>query len=317
MPSSLSDAGPALDTGDDITARLAEVEAETASLLEVRDEPLVAALRRRGVQRAVPAAVGVAAAVAYARASWLARRPSRTRAVAWARAVLGPAAGEHDVRRLARRHLIEWTVGSELGWRPWLGRGMRIDGIEHLDAALRAGRGAIVGLPHFGPQLQLIYALCARGFKPYLVAPGGRRTGVLHGADGSWREFQRRHRERGGCRSIWSGGAFPVARHLLERGELVVVAWDIRGTRDAELLGRPIHVRAGAAQLAAVTGAPLLPGLVWRERAKPRARIGAPLEPAGDADSLLAALVADLDRELPRRLPQAHPLMAKLFARPA
>ena len=116
----------------------------------------------------------------------------------------GPGAGPSEVDRLARRHLIEWTVGSELEWRPWLGRRMSIDGTEHLDAALRAGRGAIVGLPHFGPQLLLVHALCARGVKPYLVA-GGRRTGVLHGADGSWREFQRRKREEVGCRTVWPG----------------------------------------------------------------------------------------------------------------
>jgi hypothetical protein len=313
MPSSLSEStGAALESTDDLAARLAEVEAETAPFLEVHDEPFVSALRRRGLQRAVPAAVGVGAAAAYARAAWLAQRPARGRALAWARTVLGPAASDDDVRRLARRHLIEWTAGSELEWRPWLGRGMRVDGFEHVDAALRDGRGAIVGLPHFGPQLLMIHALCARGIKPYLVA-AGRRTGLLHGADGSWREFQRRHREAAGCRTIWPGGAFPVARELLERGELIVVAWDIRGDHGAELLGRPIHLRAGAARLAAATGAALLPGLVWRERARPRARIGPPLGPAGDPDSLLLALAADLDRELPGKLPQAHPLMAKLF----
>jgi lauroyl/myristoyl acyltransferase len=181
-----------------------------------------------------------------------------------------------------------------------------------VEAALREGRGAIVGIPHLGPHLLLIHALCARGMRPYLIA-GGKRTGVLRGPDGSWREFQRRHREAAGCRTIWPGGAFPVARTLLERGELVMIAWDIRGENEAELLGRRIHLRAGAANLAATTGAALIPGLVWRERARPRARLSPPLEPPDDADSLLAALIADLDHELPAKLPQAHPLMAKLF----
>ena len=314
MRSSLSElrsTGPAPEPAE-LAARLEEVEAPTAHLLEVRDEPIVSRLRRCGVQRAVPAPIGVAAAAAYARGAWLARGPARARALAWARVMLGDGAGPDAVERLARRHLIEWTVGSELNWRPWLGRRMHVDGIERVDAALRAGRGAIVGLPHVGPQLLLVQALCARGIRPYLVA-AGERTGPVHGAGGGWREFQRRKREEAGCRSVWPGGAFPVARALLERGELLVVAWDVRGRHQVDLLGRQAWIRGGAAQLAAATGAPLLPGLVWREGARPRARIGAALEPAGEAGALLDALAADLDARLRTRLPQAHPLLAKAF----
>jgi hypothetical protein len=299
-------------TATELAARLEEVEAPTAHLLEVRDEPLVSRLRRRGVQRAVPAPVGVAAAAAYARGAWLARGPARARAIAWARVMLGDDARADAVERLARRHLIEWTVRSELEWRPWLGRRMHVEGIERVDDALRAGRGAIVGLPHVGPQLLLTHALCARGIKPYLVA-SRERTGPVHGALGGWREFHRRKREEAGSRSVWPGGAFPVARALLERGELLVVAWDVRGRHRVDLLGRPAWIRGGAAHLAASTGAPLLPGLVWREGARPRARIGAALEPADDPGALLSALAADLDAELLHRLPQAHPLLAKAF----
>jgi hypothetical protein len=313
MRSSLSEhGGSAVGEDDELAARLAEVEAPTAHLLEVRDEPLVSRLRRRELQRAVPAAAGVAAATAYAHGAWLARGAARARALQWARTMLGPDAGQSAVERLARRHLVEWTVGSELEWRPWLGRRMSVDGIEQVDAAVRAGRGVIVGLPHLGPQLLLIQALCARGITPYLVAAGAR-AGVLRGADGGWREFQRRKREEAGCRTVWPGGAFPVARALLERGEVVVVAWDVRGRHEVRLLDRPASIRTGIARLAALTGAPLLPGLVWREGARPRARIGAPLEPAGDGDALLAALAADLDLELQTHLAQAHPLLAKVF----
>jgi hypothetical protein len=314
MRSSLSELDSSATTAEaaELAARFEEVEAPTAHLLEVRDEPLVSRLRRRGVQRSVPTAVGVAAAAVYARGAWIAHAPARERALAWARVVLGDRADPDEVAQLARRHLIEWTTGSELEWRPWLGRRMAVDGIEHAEAALRAGRGAIVGLPHVGPQLLLIHALCARGMRPYLVA-AGERTGVVRGADGCWREFQRRTREAAGCRTVWPGGAFRVARALLERGELLVVPWDVRGGREVELIDQSAWVRGGAAQLAALTGAPLLPGLVWREGARPRARIGAPLEPHDDPDALLDALVADLDAELRTRLPQAHPLLGNLF----
>jgi hypothetical protein len=297
-------------TSTDLASQLAECEAPTAHLLEVCDEPLVSRLRRRGVPRAGPAPVGVAAAAAFARMSWVARAPARARALSWAEVVLGPTAPRGDVKRLARQHLIDWTVNSELAWRPWLGRTMRVDGVEHLDAAIRAGRGAVVGYPHFGPQLLLIQAFCARGIRPYLVA-GGERSGVLRGAYGGWREFQRRKREEAGCRTVWPGGAFSVAQALLERGEVVVVSWDVRGQSEVELLGQPARASAGAARLAAATGAPLLQGLVWREGARAIGRIGSPLEPADDADTLLRALAADYDRELRKRLPQAHPLLAK------
>src|SRR5215210_1993783 len=251
MRSSLSEpADPALGADAELSARLEEVEAATAHLLEVRGEPLVSRLRRRGVQRAVPAAVGVAAATAYAHGAWLARGDARERALAWARTMLGPDAGEAELVGLARHHLLEWTARSELEWRPWLGRRMRVDGMEHVDAAIRAGRGVIVGLPHVGPQLLLLHALCARRIRPYVVA-AGKRTGVLHGADGGWREYQRRKREEAGCRTVWPGGAFPVARALLERGEVLVSGWDVRGAHEVELLGRPAWMRAGSARLAA------------------------------------------------------------------
>jgi lauroyl/myristoyl acyltransferase len=295
-----------------VEAGIAEAEAATAHLLEVRGASLISRLRGRGVQRAVPAPVGVAAAAAYACGAWLAHGSARSRALAWAETMLGPGAGATEVERLARRHLIEWSVSSELGWRPWLARRMKVDGMEHLEEALCAGRGAIVGMPHFGPQLLLIHALCARAIKPYLVS-GGERTGVVHGDIGAWREFSRRHREAAGCRTVWLGDAFPVARALLERGEVLVVAWDVRGRHGVDLLDRPAWMRGGAAQLAAVTGAALLPGLVWREGTRPRARIGAPLEPRDDPDALLNGLAADLSAELRPRMPQAHPLLANVF----
>lgn len=271
-----------LQTELNLAARLAEIEAPTAHLLEVRGDLLLSRPRRRAARR------------------------SHGRGRSWAGATTA------RVEELARRHLIEQIANSELGWRPWLGRAMRVDGIEQLDAALARGRGVVIGLPHVGPMLLLIHALCARGVRPYLVATGAR-SGVVSGPAGRWREFQRRHREAAGCRTVWPGEAFPAARALLERGEVLVVPWDVRGSARVRLLDRPARVSAGAGHLAVATGAAVLPGLVWRERARPCARLGPPIDAGAGADAVLEALAADLDRALRQRLPQAHKPLANVL----
>jgi lauroyl/myristoyl acyltransferase len=297
-----------------VAAGLRRAEEATAHGLEVRDEPLVSRVRRRELQRAAPAPVGVALAAAHGRAAWLRGGPRRERALWAARAMLGSRASRADVERLACRHVIDLAVNSELAWRPWLGASMRLEGFEHLEGTVRSRRGAIVGIPHFGPQLLLVHALCARGVRPYLVT-WGTRTGIVTGGDGGWREFQRRKREEAGCRSVWPGGGFDVARTLLERGEVLLVAWDVRGrSAEVELLDRRVRIRAGAARLAAATGAALLPAITWREGARPRARIDAAVRHDDDPDSMISGLASHYDRELRARLSQAHPLVAKLMA---
>jgi Bacterial lipid A biosynthesis acyltransferase len=296
----------------ELAARLAEVEEPTAPLLEVRDAPLVTRLRRRQAHRVVPAPAGVAAAVAAARLIWAAWPDARTQSCAWARTVLGEGAADDDVDRLARAYLVERSANSELTWRPWLGRRMRVDGIEHLTAARAGGSGAVVAVLHMGPFLLLVHALCAQGMRPYMVA-GNERSGVVEGRFGGWLEFQRRQREAAGGRTLCTGSAFPVARALLERGEVVVSAWDVPGSATVELLGRPASVRYGAARLAEATGVPLLPAVVWREHARPRARIGAPIDPSGGAEGMLSELTAELNAELRRRLPQAQGGLAHVF----
>jgi lauroyl/myristoyl acyltransferase len=289
--------------------RLAEVEAPTAHRLEVRGEPLQTLLRGTGLHRAVPTPVAVAAIRAAARTAWRSSAPTRDRARSWARAVLGPAATAEEVDGLARRHLVESMVGSELQWRTWLGHRMPVDGMDHLRAAKAHGRGAIVACTHVGPMMLMAQALCAHGERPYFARKGGDHAGVVHGANGRWIKTMRGAAEDAGCRFVSRGKSADVLTALLDRGATILTPWDVPGRGRITLLGRPARISAGVARLAASTGAPVVPALTWHEKGRARARLKAPI--GGDAEAILRALAADYDAVLHQHLPQAHDVLAQ------
>jgi hypothetical protein len=79
-------------------------------------------------------------------------------------------------------------------------------------------------------------------------------------------------------------------------------------------LSRPARISAGVAHLSAATGAPVVPAVIWRERATVRARLGTPIVPgAGGAGEVLRELAADLDATLGVLLPQAHEILAQVL----
>jgi len=296
----------------ELAAELAEADSPTAHLLEVRDVPVASRLRSRAFHRALPTPAGVALAVAIGRLMWRLWPDARMQSRAWARAVLGPGAPDPVVGRLGRAYLLERTASSELAWRPWLGRSMALDGLEHLEEARRDGRGTIVASPHFGPFMLIVHALCARGLRPYVIS-GSPRSGPVEGRLGAWVEFQRRTREAAGGRTICTGHSFDVSRALLERGETVVMLWDVPGTQEVELLGRTAYVRSGPARLAEAAGATIVPAIAWRERSRPFARFDPPIDASDGRDAVMGALAAHLDRALRTRLPQAQGVLARLF----
>src|SRR5215208_5589685 len=141
---------------DSTAARLAEVDRPFAHLLEIREEGWVGRLYARPeLHRVVPLGVAVWLAGLRGRLEWRLPGSTRTGALQRAAGMLGPGPPPREVRRLARQHLIELAIQTELSWRPWDARRMPLHGAENLDLARGGGRGAILATIHMGPMLNL------------------------------------------------------------------------------------------------------------------------------------------------------------------
>jgi KDO2-lipid IV(A) lauroyltransferase len=128
-------------------------------------------------------------------------------------------------------------------------------GLEHIDAALEGGKGAICALPHMGNWDAAGRWLSALGYRIAAVAEVLRPPRLF--------ELFLRHREELGMRIVPLAGG--TGRRL---GALLADDWIVALVADRDLTGRGIEVEmfgarrripAGPALLSLSSGAPLLP----------------------------------------------------------
>ncbi len=149
-----------------------------------------------------------------------------------------------------------------------------VTGAEHLDAAIGRGKGLILLGAHFGGYLAAMHWLIRRRVPLRMMLQRPRhvseeltrwfnRAGTPDDPDGEARHPQSAFFLR---RSMPAGeGVLRVlrARSALLEGLAVLihgdVAWDSRCARPGRLLGRPVRVESAWADLAVVTGSPVLP----------------------------------------------------------
>ena len=284
--------------------RLNELERPTAHLRELTGQTLpVRIYASRWFHRMLPAAIALRLAALRGLLEWYLLPSRRLESIELTRAIRGVA----DERGAPRR-LVEDAVRAELQWRPWLYRGMPIEGLEHFeDARAHSDAGVILANVHVGPFLGLVHALAARGVKLYL--PGGKwGSPSVDGLHGRWISAQNRWVEEAGCRWVPVGDLYPVLRALLERGEACVIAVDVPGRVEVELAGRPARVRSGIARLALETGSPILPIATLRRGWGQVGFIGEPIDPAGfdDPTTLTRQLVAVQSRVFLEESEQVH-----------
>jgi lauroyl/myristoyl acyltransferase len=197
------------------------------------------------------------------------------------------------------------------GWRAEL----RLEGREHLDAALAAGRGAILWVaPTVGQWLATKRTMAEAGYAVHHLSHPSHGFSTRSKLGRRWL-----NRIRTGVEDRYlaervllgaDGGAQAALRRLdaLLRGNAVVsITVGAAGTRPIRvpLLRGWLSVASGAPHLAARTGAALLPVFTWREgRARFNTRIEAPLPvvPAREAGRSDAAALRGTVVELSRRL---------------
>jgi len=277
----------------------------------------------------LPAALGYR--IACWRGDWLfrSRTGERTELARNLRLVLGnelsPAAVQQVTRDWYRFFSCEAVDVKRLrhGARP-LRRLVEIRGREHLEAALAAGKGAILCTGHFGSYNSGFSVLHASGFP---VTTIGRwwynyTAGISHAVSSTERQFWdrfyarpvRRHRQRPNIEP-WPGRVevAALAAAALRANEVVTIAIDApplgsdqARTVEVPFLGRQAELLPGAVALAQLTGAPLLMGFLYRAADYRHQvwEISAPVPVEGEAATAFGRCAAEVSAAI-RRSP-AH-----------
>jgi len=217
------------------------------------------------VARVVPEPLSMAVATAAGHA--YARRPSERRRMLrrHIRRVLGPAASESHVDRLATRALAAYA-------RYWvdtfrvpslsleqLERGLSFSGRGHIESGLAAGRGVILALPHLGGW-EMAGAYVARMGDPVTVV-----VEELQPPE-AFRWFADLRQTMGMTVVAAGAGAGTAVARALSANHLVCLLCDrdLSGTGvSVDFFGERTTLPAGPAALALRTGAPLVPTAVY------------------------------------------------------
>jgi len=197
------------------------------------------------------------------------------------------------------RSFAEFALLARLGPEALKER-VRIEGIEHYEAARRASRtgGVIAITAHFGSWELLAAAMAAHGF-PFVAVQKPRASPLLDA-------IVARYRRAGGAEFLARGDAARSALRALREGKAVGILYDQDAAKDegvfVPFFGRLASTRDGPVRIAMRTRAPVIPIFLHREGEGTRhvARFRAPIpmvRPEGD--------VADAVRENARRMTEA------------
>jgi KDO2-lipid IV(A) lauroyltransferase len=177
-----------------------------------------------------------------------------------------------------------WYETFALRTMPWeeVNRRFSLEGLEHLDRALEAGRGAVMALPHMGNWDAAGHWLSINGYRMTAVAEELKPTAVF--------DLFYRHRRALGMDIVPLSEGKRVGERLvrlLSENRAVTLLADRnlsgRGV-EVEMFGGPVKLPTGPALLALSTGAPLFPCVVFTTDEGWHCRIEAPLDIARTDD---------------------------------
>lgn len=251
------------------------------------------------LRRLLPRRLVLRRAVRKGRARWE-NLGERQRALATMEVILAGTARGGEVQQLARRRLIEQAAQDALYWQPWRTVSVDDSSRERLDRTLASGRRLLVSVCHLGPFFLQVSALTSRGISTIAVSAPWFFEKPSHDYWGRrlarwWQGICARDE-----RLLHSVGCFPVAKSLLEAGEVVLVYFDMPGTTTTTFLGKPVMLSSGSAQLAFQTDALILPLRARREGARVFTDVREPLDPRDftSAQELHQALAGDHERSI-------------------
>ena len=252
--------------------------------------------------------------------SYSLRRSKRRRTAERLGVILGDAP-DPEVARCTREVFRQGWMENEwfwleafarsVTWRRTAGEGLRIEGLEVLEAAVGRGRGAVLWEYSLGHRLLGKVALIERGFR--LVQVHGPAHGESSKSSVGRRVLLPLHR-RAAARVFAdvidieeTSVAYlrRVTARLRDNAIVCIAGMGYAGQRfeSVDFLGAPFDVATGAVTLARTTGAALIPFFCLRDGAAHRLVLDPPVDPAPDAGR--AAVVAYVRRL--EGLVRAHP----------
>ena len=226
------------------------------------------------------------------------------------RIAFGGEKEESELRRLASacyRHLgksLMEFIRLPAFTRDDIKRLVELRGKEHLEAALAAGKGAILLTAHLGNWEMIGARIAAEGYRLSVIARAQRDdalTGLLRGT-----------REVTGMRVLHQEVAVMGALRALRRNEVVGILLDQNAGDDGvfvDFFGRPASTAAGAALFALRTGAAVLPSFGWRLPDNTHVAVMEPALPlisTGDQAGDVRANTAQYTRAIEEHI-RAHP----------
>jgi KDO2-lipid IV(A) lauroyltransferase len=269
----------------------------------------------------LPAALGYR--IACWRGDWLSRRQAgkRTELARNLRLVLGdkltPAAARQATRDWFRLASCEAVDVARLRHRARpLRRLVEIHGREHLEAALAAGKGAILCSAHFGSYNSGFSVLHASGFPVTTIGRWQYKyTAHLSSAERRFWDLAyarpvRRHRQRPNIEP-WPGRfeVAALAAAALRANEVVTISIDAppldsdqARAVEVPFLGRRARLLPGVVTLAQLTGAPVLMGFLYRsaDYRHQVLEISAPVPAGGETATAFGRCAAEVSAAIQR-----------------
>jgi len=203
-------------------------------------------------------------------------------------------AGTHragDLEQIARRRLVELRVRQAIFWRRHWNRDPVI-GEENIRKALAGNRPVLLTFCHLAAFEGTFAPIAAAGRATYLPLASWFFDPPEDNPWGYRLEHWRRAFAEINGRVVLMPGTFDVLHALLERGEVVMVAFDSPGNTETQFLGKPVMLASGTARLAHQTGAILLPVRRLRKGLRVAIEYGEPIDSRDydDPDSLHVTL---------------------------
>jgi lauroyl/myristoyl acyltransferase len=263
MPTQLRSTTPARQPDTDMERTLEALERRPASprmpsvglALRVKTSPLV--------WRLLPKRPLIARALRQAERIWESDPKDREEALSTIEAVVGRTASADSLEELAREYLIERQVDNVLFWRAWKAPSLDPRSAARVREAMHTDRGVVLSVSHTGPFYMIQRALTSVSCSPYVVAGPWFFDPPSHDY---WGRRLARWRKGGECPLVNATRSFPVLKALLERGRLVMIYFDMPGSRETSFLGKRATLADGTARLASDTEALVLPLRIRRAR---------------------------------------------------
>ncbi|GAH21101.1 unnamed protein product [marine sediment metagenome] len=180
--------------------------------------------------------------------------------------VLNLNINDKEIHRIANRIFINWAknivdfLKQPIISKEKLKQRVEIEGLEHLDNALKRGRGAVIITAHIGNFEWGACRIAVEGYKIWGLSLV--RKNKLVG------KFFESNRLSKGFKTLYTNRMLNVFR-TLKNNEIVAIPsdWDPTGqaTRPFKFFGKTAYLPTGALMIALKSGALLIPSFIWKK----------------------------------------------------